>query len=404
MAYLLCKYCETFEIYRVSWLEFGTLYRFDQISFPIGLAIAFCCSDCVNKSMDGMSGNQETISNDASIDQTTAHTSKAHFLTPKGFVPIIVLVLVVLTIALGGFYLVRSQKPTLKPQNTKIVQQSLQSPSPTPLPSDETANWKTYTNGKYQFSFKYPSELRLVEYEHYPYGVTLWTSSKWATWLRIDPVAFGRMNVFSTLPLPAFNNANTIDVTFAGRKAKEYPTKQQQTNDNIPGYPTYAYVRYIGILDPQGLPWQNSNEISYEVFEGDDRYKEIFDKILSTFKFTNQSQAAFEAPPLYPKYSWGKSRTAEFAPNDRDTNATTVTGEEITSTGPSQKLSPDNDIFVYYQDYFAKYPEWKPYLSANMASIDGLYASEAGWKQGNHYFIVRVGNLHPPTMATIWRN
>ncbi|MBI2326205.1 hypothetical protein HYU91_02340 [Candidatus Collierbacteria bacterium] len=52
-------------------------------------------------------------------------------------------------------------------------------PTPTPLPAevstkegDPTANWKTYTNNKYQFSFKYPNNLKLLDpvgYEHTGY-------------------------------------------------------------------------------------------------------------------------------------------------------------------------------------------------------------------------------------------
>ncbi len=45
------------------------------------------------------------------------------------------------------------------------TQQTISSPQPTPTPSttpDETANWKTYTNNKYSFSFKYPSSFSLT--------------------------------------------------------------------------------------------------------------------------------------------------------------------------------------------------------------------------------------------------
>lgn len=362
-----------------------------------------------------MNGNQESIPNDVSIGPTTTHPSKDHFLTPKGFVPIIVLVLVVLTIALGGFYLARSQKPTLKPQNTKTVQQPPQSPSPTPLPSGETANWKTFTNTKVGFQIRYPPRYTMV-------GLPIAQMSQNDSEM-VDATQEDDHNIhfegnendsFTVYPL---HFKGTIDALLTSAEAETFlpgwvnsqnVTIKQSKQITIDGvnalWETAAYKTgrfaqndYVGVFFVK-------KDHGFMIHFSPNYNEAEINQILSTFKFTDRSQAAFEAPPLYPKFSWGKPRAAEFAPNDHDTNVTTVTGEEITSTGPSQKLSPNNDIFVYYQDYFAKYPEWKPYLSANMASIDGLYASEAGWKQGNHYFIVRVGNLQRPTKTTIWRN
>ncbi len=79
-----------------------------------------------------------------------------------GFAPILILVgILVITLVGGGAYYFGSQKPPVQPQNPIVIS----SPTPTTSPTDasgvpngtaETANWKTYTNNKYQFSFKYP--------------------------------------------------------------------------------------------------------------------------------------------------------------------------------------------------------------------------------------------------------
>ncbi|MFH0863746.1 MAG: hypothetical protein V1858_01470 [Candidatus Gottesmanbacteria bacterium] len=59
--------------------------------------------------------------------------------------------------SLGTFLFIKSQT-TQKPSLQEI---SIVSPTPTAL--DETANWKTYTNNKYSFSFKYPNGFLLEE-------------------------------------------------------------------------------------------------------------------------------------------------------------------------------------------------------------------------------------------------
>ena len=76
----------------------------------------------------------------------------------KGFGVIYILVgiLVVTLIAGGAFYL--GGQTTPKPVVTSSSQPSI-SPDVSPAPTDagETTNWKTYTNTKYGFSFKYPN-------------------------------------------------------------------------------------------------------------------------------------------------------------------------------------------------------------------------------------------------------
>lgn len=73
----------------------------------------------------------------------------------KGFAPILILVgiLIIMVVAGGAFYFGRQTTP--KPQTQNPVVTSTPQPSPSP---DETSNWKTYTNTKNGYSFKYPSD------------------------------------------------------------------------------------------------------------------------------------------------------------------------------------------------------------------------------------------------------
>ena len=63
----------------------------------------------------------------------------------------------VLVLVGGAFYLGRQTTP--KPSPNPVVTSQTPQPTPTPFPStDETANWKSFTNTKYGYSIKYPPD------------------------------------------------------------------------------------------------------------------------------------------------------------------------------------------------------------------------------------------------------
>lgn len=64
----------------------------------------------------------------------------------QGFTPIIILIVVLVALVAGAYYL-GGKKSSLN-----------LTPTSTP---NATANWKTYTNTKYNYTFKYPSEYHL---------------------------------------------------------------------------------------------------------------------------------------------------------------------------------------------------------------------------------------------------
>lgn len=89
-----------------------------------------------------------------------------------GQIYILVGILIALIIAGGAYYLGRSNisKPKACTLEAKICPDGSSvgrvgpncefAPCPSPS-ADETANWKTYTNAQYKFSFKYPLDINL---------------------------------------------------------------------------------------------------------------------------------------------------------------------------------------------------------------------------------------------------
>jgi len=93
----------------------------------------------------------------------------------KGFANIVlILIIVVLAGAAGYLYWTsKTAKPveqgrtinTQLPQQTPSPQTNNTVTPPSQKPSDETANWETYTNSQYGFSFRYPSQVTVVEWQ-----------------------------------------------------------------------------------------------------------------------------------------------------------------------------------------------------------------------------------------------
>ncbi len=86
------------------------------------------------------------------------------------FLLIVGVVVLVLVIGAGAYYLgVNKDSSSTNIKNQQIQVSPTTQSSPTGLPTgftDETANWKTYTNKKYGIEFEYPKELYIWS-DHY---------------------------------------------------------------------------------------------------------------------------------------------------------------------------------------------------------------------------------------------
>lgn len=75
----------------------------------------------------------------------------------KGLAPILIILLI--AVAIGGIYLVRDYNKSRLGDitfNTSVL-------PPSSNPTDETVNWKTYTNSKYNYQFRYPNDFEITE-------------------------------------------------------------------------------------------------------------------------------------------------------------------------------------------------------------------------------------------------
>ncbi len=86
----------------------------------------------------------------------------------RGFSAIIVAViagLIVAGIVAGYQYIWLPRQQELSPQKLPLAEEKVTSTpqTPTPIPKDETADWKTYKNEEYGFEVKYPKDWEVVE-------------------------------------------------------------------------------------------------------------------------------------------------------------------------------------------------------------------------------------------------
>jgi len=192
----------------------------------------------------------------------------------KGFAPILILVGVLVLIAGGVYYLGIKKAPVQQVQNPMVTFQTAQA-TPTPSTSDQTVNWKTYTNNENNYSFKYPQTWQLEQE-----GTTIRIfdpKSKYSesfSFITYSPVSPKKLSLLSIEDFVKQQQDNIpylqfTPITIGGIEGK-------RTTD-IPGADVYDTV----------FVKRGSTIYKIELSnEGASITKDTFDQILSTFKFT----------------------------------------------------------------------------------------------------------------------
>lgn len=193
----------------------------------------------------------------------------------KGQTQILILAGIIILLAITGgiFYLGRITTPKPQPQNMVISSPQL---SPTP---DETANWKTYTNSTYGYSFKYPQNFLSSELKDVLPVIhnTYFNDNK--------NVEDGVYKIRTILVNDTLKNtlANLNDYREAKSRFDEIETLTVDGKQATSGIVTDYFHTEQGWKEYVALVPLSSN-YTLEI-TGDPQYKNLIDKILSTFKF-----------------------------------------------------------------------------------------------------------------------
>jgi hypothetical protein len=135
--------------------------------------------------------------------------------------------------------------------------------------ADETANWKIYTNNEYGFEFKYPNNVNI---EHPVSDVFI---------IKTQGIEYLQIQYFNTTPQEYYepNGANFISIiNLGGKEAKKYYTSKPTGEGVDKELQNIQYVSYVIVLGEK--KW-----VQIEYY-GEKEIANLFDQIISTFKFT----------------------------------------------------------------------------------------------------------------------
>lgn len=211
----------------------------------------------------------------------------------KGQAPVLILIgiLIIMTAAGGAFYLGRQTTPKPSP-NPVVTSTTLPSPkdaSPVPNGTEETTNWKTYTNKETSFEFKYPPILVKEDIES---GVLF--SDKDIECSRECPTRLGvgvsdnRTDFDKIYSMPegaSISNYTPFETLVKVRNiiVGGLPATQYKTVSD-PALTTRTFA-LMTVIKYKNVFIEFNSRFGIVNKEYDDRFSPLYDQILSTFKF-----------------------------------------------------------------------------------------------------------------------
>lgn len=223
----------------------------------------------------------------ATLSQTEPSKQTGYFL------PAIVAVIVLVIISVGGYFLYQKQiKPTPTPQQTSQPTPSPTDASGAPTGAAETANWKTYTNTDYNYQLKYPPTWK-IETPSNTSGI-----GKPTVYVNIvSDIQFKNECCFPySIGINVYEKSENKTIQELGQEIiKDFKYTEETLND-MKIYRTNSLSSQFG-SEAVFVKIDKNNYVSLALspFNNDkpfpnqeDQY-EIFNQILSTFKFLDQN-------------------------------------------------------------------------------------------------------------------
>lgn len=207
----------------------------------------------------------------------------------KGIAPIYILIGVLIIAVIGRAYYLGVRKGSdsdfdkrLSQQNPildtlpgfKSSPQPVDKTAPDTLPADiNTLNWITYTNEKYGYSVKYPEKLN-TKSESEDFFIIYFADND--EWVEIEKTSTDPFNLNKEISFSLQGIGNPIETNFQNKPAVSYRPALKPWLPTPQGVPYKAIIIYLEDI---------KSKIQLEYF-GDGRNEQLFDQILSTFKFT----------------------------------------------------------------------------------------------------------------------
>lgn len=218
----------------------------------------------------------------ANLDSISApELSAFHFHT----VPVLIFTLLIILLTSGAFFL--GQKyASLKQYNHQVV--LIPTAFPTALPAiNPTENWKTYANNKYKFSLKYPFGWQVLTspVNSDQFNIIISPEDK-SDERGIPPIQIS-INMAKDLNGNTFTSISDAEAILTKSFSKSSIIKKNSMIDNQSAVSLTGLLIGPGPSEGRFLHYtliQYNNKVIFTQL-GNKDYQNIFDQILSTFKF-----------------------------------------------------------------------------------------------------------------------
>lgn len=208
-----------------------------------------------------------------------------------GFTPVIILIVVLVIAAIAGAFYLGTKKGNIaySPTSNPVSY----SPSPTNL----TANWKTYSNSQYRFSFEYPQNFGTQGKVGGPITSSSENIASFSDPTTIREGTDAPFNGFSVY-VAHINDVNFEDYIQTEKSAFK-KRGQEITGENVTNEKSFSSDGGTGYsfnvtpnIELFYIPYTNEAEavvraIVFAKIHTTDSFNKTFNQILSTFKFTN---------------------------------------------------------------------------------------------------------------------